>query len=291
MICNSLIPTFTPVINQYAYGSGIIASYFLGTALITSVGIVLLTLMNRSSWAIVYPSFGVILAGLVYGAGTLSLQKSVERAPSPAIATLLPRNRALVNAMLAFFIFGVYRSFWKDGDIYITQAILVVITLIITNAYGGATGEEYSWQAYSFMSMILLAISDVIVKNVVGYMDLLANLSWFSICAAIIPMISNFRKTGNFVFQYRDPSREDNEGIVPLFILLIGIFAMKIVSQYIAIGVAPDSANVRAIGSLAVPLTMVLTKYFRGINYTMKNIVLMGTFSVVGLISGIRSLL
>lgn len=291
MVCNAIIPTFTPIVNQYAYGSGIIGSYFLGTALITLIGVILLTLINGSSWSLILPPVGLILSGLIYGAGTLSLQKSVERAPSPAIATLLPRNRALVNAMLAFFVFGVSRSFWLDGDIYLTQAILVIITLVLTKSYNTGSGEEYSWQPYSYMSMILLAMSDVIVKNVVGYGSLLTNLSWFSISAAVIPMISNYRKTGNFVFKYRDPSREDNMGIVPLFLGLIGIFSIKIISQYIAIDVAPDSANVRAIGSLAVPLTIVLTNYFRNIEYKPKEIILMGLFSVVGLISGIRSLL
>lgn len=291
MICNAIIPTFTPVVNQYAYGSGIIGSYFLGTAFITLIGVVLLTLVNGSSWSIVLPSFGLVLSGLIYGAGTLSLQKSVERAPSPALATLLPRNRALVNAMLAFFVFGVSSSFWKGGDIYLTQAMLVAIALVATKSYNKGSDEEHGWQTYSYMSMLLLAISDVIVKNVVGYGHLLTNLSWFSISAAIIPMLSNFRKTGNFMFKYRDPSREDNTGIVPLFVGLIGVFAIKIISQYIAIGVAPDSANVRAIGSLAVPLTIVLTNYFRGFEYKMKDILLMGAFSVVGLMSGIRSLL
>jgi len=291
MVCNAIIPTFTPVVNKYAYGSGIIGSYFLGSAFITLIGIILLSFINGSSWSIVLPSFGLVLSGLIYGAGTLSLQKSVERAPSPAIATLLPRNRALVNAMLAFFVFGVSSSFWKGGDVYLTQAILVAFTLVLKKSFNTGTGEEYSWQPYSYMSMLLLAISDVIVKNVVGYGGLLANLSWFSISAAIIPMISNFRKTGNFIFTYREEHREDNTGIVPLFLGLIGVFAMKIVSQYIAIGIAPDSANVRAIGSLAVPLTIVLSKYFRGIDYETKDIVLMGMFSLVGLMSGIRSLL
>ena len=290
MICNAIIPTFTPVVNQYAYGSSIISSYFLGTALITLIGVILLTLINGSTWGIVFPPIELLLSGLIYGAGTLSLQKSVERAPSPAIATLLPRNRSLVNAMLAFFIFGVSRGFWLDGDVYLTQAIFIAIALVLTNSYNKGSGGEHSWQPYSFMSMILLAISDVIVKNVVGYSSLLTNLSWFSISSAVIPMISNFRKTGSFIFKYRDPSREDNVGIVPLFIGLIGVFSIKIISQYIAIGVAPDSANVRAIGSLAVPLTIVLTNYYRNIEYKQRDIILMSMFSIVGLISGIRSL-
>lgn len=291
MVCNAILPTFTPIVNQYAYGSGIIGSYFLGTALITLIGIILLSLINGSRWSLVLPSFGLVLSGLIYGAGSLSLQKSIERAPSPAIATLLPRNRALVNAMIAFSVFGVSSSFWKGGSIYLLQAILVAFTLVLKKSFNTGTKEEYSWQPYSYMSMLLLAISDVIVKNVVGYGDLLANLTWFSISGAIIPMISNFRKTGNFIFTYRDHNREDNTGIVPLFVGLIGLFAIKIVTQYIAIGIAPSSANVRVIGSLSVPLTIVLSKYFRGIEYEMKDSILIGMFSLVGLISGVRSLM
>jgi drug/metabolite transporter (DMT)-like permease len=291
MISNAIIPTFTPVLNQYFYGSGIIGSYFLGTALITLLGVILLTLVNGSSWTVLVPSFGLILSGLLYGAGTLSIQKSVERAPSPAMATIFPRNRALVNAMLSFFVFGVAGSFWSDGDIYITQALLVVITLLVTKAYNGGGGEEHSWQVYSFLSMILLSTSDVIVKNVVKYDTILTNLSWFSIFAAVIPLISNYRKTGSFMIAYRDKSREDNIGVIPLLVGMTFVFVIKMVSQYIAIGSAPSSANVRAIGSLAVPLTIVFTNYFRNISYDLKDIIPMGLFSVVGLMSGIRSLM
>lgn len=289
-ICNALLPTFTPVINKYAYGSGIIGSYFLSTALITSIGTVLFTIINGSSPSILLPSLPLIISGLVYGAGTLSMQKSIERAPSPAHATLLPRNRAVVNAVIAFVVFGV-SCLIGQWDIYITQSLLIMIVLLMYNGYGTGGGEEHTWHVYSYMSMLLLAISDVIVKNVIGYDNILTNITWFSLSAAIIPMISLYRKTGSVIFKYREEKREDNEGILPLFLLLIGIFIIKMVSQYIAIGIAPDSANVRLIGSLAVPLTAALSHYFRGINYNVKDILIFVAFTLVGLMNGIRSLL
>jgi hypothetical protein len=289
-VCNAIIPTFTPILNQYAFGSGIIGSYFLGTALVTLVGILILTIMNQSSFSLVFPSIPLLIAGILYGAGTLSLQKSVERAPSPTLATLLPRNRALVNALLAFVVFGV-TGIVGQWDVYITQAILVLITLITYKSFNTSSGEEHTWHVYSYMSMILLAISDVIVKNAIGYENLLTNITWFSLASAIVPMISLYRKTGSFVFSYRHTNVDQYESVIPLLLGMMGVFAMKIISQYTAIGIAENSANVRAIGSLAVPLTALLTNYFRKIEYTSKDIILFIAFSVVGLMSGIRSLL
>jgi drug/metabolite transporter (DMT)-like permease len=176
-------------------------------------------------------------------------------------------------------------------DVYITQSVLVMITLLIYKSFNAGGGEEHNWQAYSFMSMILLGVSDVVVKNAIGYEYLLTNIVWFSLAAAIIPMISLYRKTGAFVFSYREKKREDNTGVVPLFLGLIGIFGMKMISQYVAIGIAPDSANVRAIGSLAVPLTAVISHYLRGVDYTIKDIVMFVSFAIVGVMSGVRSLL
>lgn len=286
-----MIPSFTPIINQYAYGSGIIASYFLGTALITLLSILMLTIVNGSGVSLILPSFALVISGVLYGGGMLSLQKSVERAPSPAIATLFTRNRSFVNAMLAFFIFGVSSSFIGSVDIYIAQAILVILFIIVSGGYNTGGGEEHTWQVYSYMSMILMAMSDVVVKNMVGYTNLLTNITWFSLSASIIPMISLYRKTGDFVFTYREENREDNMGVVVLFLLLIGIFSVEMISQYVAIGIAPNSANVRIIGSFAVPLTALLTYFFRNIPHSTENLGFISAFTTVGLMSGLRSLL
>ena len=77
-------PMVTPWLNQHAVGSGIIASYFVGTAAIALIVTVLV------SGHIQLPDPWVLLAGMLFGAGELSVQKATERASETAIAIAIP---------------------------------------------------------------------------------------------------------------------------------------------------------------------------------------------------------
>lgn len=287
-ICNAIIPTFTPVVNQYFYGSGIVSLYFIGTAVITFLGSMLMMFVNGTSFA--FPTIPLLVSGILYGAGTLSLQKSVERAPNPASGTLLARNRGFLNAFLAYTVFGIMSNA-NTLDVYITQAILLVIWLYITKTPVTDSTTDYPWQMYSYMSMILLAISDVLLKNMVGFTNVLSGISWFSLAGALVPILANYRKTGGNLMKRREDTREDDQGVESLFIVLIGVFVLKIISQYSAIGLAKDSAHVRLFGSFAVPLTALFSYLFRGIEHSSSELIMYTLFTLIGSISGVRSLL
>ena len=289
MICNAILPTFTPIVNSYAYGSGIIATYFIGAAVISLVGMIGMTFVSGGIGNILLPSLPVLVSGLLYGAGTLALQKSVERSPNPAVAIVLPRNRAGVNSFLAFILFGISGSFEMIG-IYIAQLAMLIMYLIQTDSFGKSSEETYSWHVYSFISMLLVSSSDVFVKNMVGIEHLLGNIVWFSLAGSIIPMISQYRKTGNLLLTPRDEKPVDDMEYITLALLLTGIFAIKVVSQYGAISLAPDSANVRLIGSFAVPLTVLLCNVFRDISIPTKEITTILILSIISFSGGVRSL-
>ena len=288
MICNAILPTFTPIVNSYAYGSGIIATYFIGTAIISLIGMIVMSIFSGGIGSILLPSLPVLVSGILYGAGSLALQKSIERSPNPALSMVLPRNRAGVNALLAFILFGISGSLEMTG-IYIAQVAMLIMYLIQTDATGKANNETYSWHVYSFISMLLVSSSDVFVKNMVGIDRLLGNIVWFSLAGSIIPMISQYRKTGDLLLTPRDDKPVEHTQYISLALLLTSVFAMKVVSQYAAISMAPDSANVRLVGSFAVPLTVVLCNVFRDISIPMNELYTIIILSIISFSGGVRS--
>lgn len=288
-VCNAFIPTFTPVLNQYAYGASVVSTYFIGSAIVSIIGIVVSILVG-GNMSFVLPSMGVLFAGVLYGAGTLSIQKAVERAPTPALATVLPRNRAMINGLFAFGLFGVLTLF-RNLDIYALQSVLVVVLLVLTKSYNSITKAGYSWQMYSFLSMLLLGFSDVLVKHSVGLCSLLTNITWFSLAGSLIPGLVSLRQSGSYILKYREESREDAEGVPLLTFLITAIFAVKVISQYAAISLAPDSASIRLVGSFAVPLTAFVSNALRGIQDNPNHIFMYILFLVSGLIVGVRSIL
>lgn len=271
-------PLITPWLNQHAVGSGVVAAYFIGTAIIATISTVLLTGNIQS------PEPWVLLAGLLFGAGVLSVQKATERAPEPAIATAIPASRAFLTAFLAFVVLGTTTSF-SLGITYIVQIILCILLVIFSHIYTPKQ-EPTPWAMYASVAAVLLSVSDIILKQSGSFDTIFGDTSWFALAGSIIPLIMNYKKTGSFLPTFREKGTVNPNIWWTTLGVMILVFYVRIVARVISISLAPNPALPRIIGSFAIPIVAFMAWQTGRYKITLMEIIILLLLTVTSISSG-----
>lgn len=271
-------PMVTPWLNQHVVGSGIIASYFVGTAIIAILVTILVT------GHIQLPDPWVLLAGMLFGAGVLSVQKATERAPEPAIALAIPSSRAFLTAILAFLVLGITTSFTL-GMSYIVQLVLCIALVVIVHIYN-PHNEPTPWSMYAGIATILLSVSDIVLKYSGSFDTIFGDTSWFAIAGSIIPLVMNYTKTGSFLPTFREKGTVDPAIWWLTLGVMVCVFYTRIVTQVISVSLAPNPALPHIIGSFAVPAVAFLAWNTGRYRVTIQEIVVLTLMTLTSLSSG-----
>jgi hypothetical protein len=271
-------PMVTPLLTKHAVGSGVIASYFMGTSIIAG----LVSLLY--SGYIQYPEPWVLLAGLFYGAGMLGVQKSNERSPEPAISIAIPSSRAFLTAILAFIVLGSTTS-QSLGITYMIQLGLCVLLIFTEHTYNRKEEPE-PWSLYAFLSAGLLAISDIILKQSGSFDTVIGDTMWFSIAGSLIPVVMNYTKTGSVFPRYRDRGTIYPVEWWGLLIMMTVIFYGRVITQVLSISLAPNPALPRIIESMTVPCVAFLAWKSGRYKVTIHEIVILILMTIVSATSG-----
>jgi hypothetical protein len=271
-------PMVTPWLNHHAVGSGIIASYFVGTAAISLLVTMLVTGHIQS------PEPWVLLAGLLFGAGVLSVQKATERAPEPAVAMAIPSSRAFLTALLAFLVLGFTTTF-SLGLTYIVQLILCVSLVAFVHIYN-PRNEPTPWSMYAILATILLSLSDIILKYSGSFDTIFGDTSWFAIAGSIIPLVMNYIKTGTFLPTFREKGTVDPVVWWSTLGTMVAVFYFRIITQMLSISFAPNPALPHIIGSLAVPAVAFLAWNTGRYRVTIQETVILVLLAFTSMISG-----
>jgi multidrug transporter EmrE-like cation transporter len=268
----------TPWLNQHAVGSGIIASYFVGTAAIALIVTVLV------SGHIQLPDPWVLLAGMLFGAGVLSVQKATERAPEPAIAIAIPSSRAFLTAILAFLVLGFTTSF-PLGISYAVQLGLCIALVAIVHVYN-PRNEPTPWSMYAGIATVLLSVSDIILKYSGSFDTVFGDTSWFAIAGSIIPLVMNYTKTGTFIPTFREKGTVDPVIWWTTLGVMVCVFYLRVVTQVLSVSLAPNPALPHIIGSFAVPAVAFLAWNTGRYRVTIHEIVVLALMTFTSLTSG-----
>ena len=271
-------PMVTPWLNHHAVGSGVIASYFVGTAVIALLVTILVT------GRIQIPEPWVLLAGMLFGAGVLSVQKATERSPEPAVAIAIPSSRAFLTSLLAFLVLGITTSF-SLGLTYIVQLILCVVLVVITHIYN-QNDEPTPWSMYAVIATVLLSVSDIILKQSGSFDTVFGDTSWFAISGSIIPLVMNYTKTGTFLPTFREKGTVDPAMWWTTLGIMVAVFYLRIVTQVLSISLAPNPALPHIIGSFAVPAVAFLAWNSGRYRVTIQEIVVLALITLTSLTSG-----
>jgi len=271
-------PMVTPWLNHHAVGSGVIASYFVGTAVIALLVTILVT------GHIQMPEPWVLLAGMLFGAGVLSVQKATERAPEPAIAIAIPSSRAFLTAILAFLVLGITTSF-SLGLTYVIQLILCGILVLIAHVYN-PHDEPTPWSMYAVLATVLLSISDIILKQSGSFDAVFGDTSWFAIAGSIIPLVMNYTKTGTFLPTFREKGTVDPAEWWTTLGIMVAVFYLRIITQVLSVSLAPNPALPHIIGSFAVPAVAFLAWNSGRYRVTVQEIVVLALITLTSLTSG-----
>lgn len=271
-------PMLTPWLNQYVVGSGIIAWYFLGTAVLCFVGMMIL------SSSIQTPEPWVLLAGALFGAGIVSVQKATERSPEPAIAIAIPASRAFLTALIAFLVLGITSSPLVTSA-YGVQAILCGVLVVIAN-YFNPRREPVHWSVYAVVAATFLSLSDVILKQSGSYDTIFGDSLWFSLAGSAVPLILNAKKTGSIFPTLRDKGTILPQHWIPVLGVMILVFFIRITTQVLSVSMAPNPAYPRLIGSLAVPIVAFLAWNTGRYRVTLQESVVLGLITISSIASG-----
>lgn len=271
-------PMVTPWLNHHAVGSGVIASYFVGTAVIALLVTILVT------GRIQIPEPWVLLAGMLFGAGVLSVQKATERSPEPAVAIAIPSSRAFLTSLLAFLVLGITTSF-SLGLTYIVQLILCVVLVVITHIYN-QNDEPTPWSMCAVIATVLLSVSDIILKQSGSFDTVFGDTSWFAISGSIIPLVMNYTKTGTFLPTFREKGTVDPAMWWTTLGIMVAVFYLRIVTQVLSISLAPNPALPHIIGSFAVPAVAFLAWNSGRYRVTIQEIVVLALITLTSLTSG-----
>lgn len=271
-------PMVTPWLNQHAVGSGIIAAYFVGTAIIA------FTITFLVTGRIQQPEPWVLLSGLLFGAGVLGVQKATERSPEPAIAIAIPSSRAFLTAVLALLVLGIYTTF-ELGITYVIQLVLCVLLVVITHIYN-PQNEPESWAMYATIAAGLLSVSDIILKYSGSFDTIFGDTSWFAIAGAMIPLVMNFTKTGSFFPAFREKGTVKPAEWWSTLGVMILVFYLRVVTQVLSISLAPNPALPRIIGSLAVPIVAFFAWNSGRYRVTIQEIVVLALMTITSISSG-----
>lgn len=271
-------PMVTPWLNHHAVGSGVIASYFVGTAVIA----ILVTIITTGH--IQLPEPWVLLAGMLFGAGVLSVQKATERAPEPAIAIAIPASRSFLTAILAFLVLGMTTSL-SLGLTYIVQLILCIVLVVIAHRYN-PHDEPTPWSMYAISATILLSLSDIILKQSGSFDTIFGDTSWFAIAGSIIPLVMNYTKTGSFFPTFREKGTVDPATWWSTLGIMVAVFYLRIITQVLSVSLAPNPALPHIIGSFAVPAVAFLAWNSGRYRVTIQEIVVLALLTMASLTSG-----
>lgn len=281
-VTNVIVPVSTPSLNKHVVGSGIIGWYF-----VVAAGISLLISVLSGTLFQEMPNVWVLLSGVIYGGGMLAIQKATERAPDPGVSTAIPMSRAFLTALFAYFFLSIAIP-WKLYGTYILQAVLCIILVIVIHYYN-PMGEPVSWYVYSVISILLLSLSDIILKRSGSTDDVLGQMFWFTLMGAAVALVMNYKKTGSFGFSFREKDTVKDTEWYKDFIGVAMIFYIKILTQFMGTIYSPNPAYPRIITSIAVPITAIVSRWTHRRTIMPIEIVILSAMTITTIWSGVLS--
>jgi hypothetical protein len=268
-VTNTIVPVATPFLNQHVVGAGIIQWYYI-VASILSIMVSILT----GAFFTTIPSVWIFLSGLLYGAGTLAIQKATERVPDPGISTAIPMSRAFLTAILTFIILRIAPNPTSLVGAYGLQAILCgILVAIVHTSTSSATlstptittttpSKSPEWYVYSIAAALFLSIADVVLKHSHSTHHIIGNLAWFSIAGAFTSTLFNYKQTGSLFPAFRDQGTISPTTWWSQFGGISLVFLMGVIAQFLAITYAPNPAYPTMITSITIPLSAIVSQWY-----------------------------
>jgi hypothetical protein len=250
MFTSAAVPLVTPWLNKYAFGTGIVGWYFLGSAIISFILGILTNSLD------LHPDILILLAGLLFGAGISSVQKTTEKSKDPALSIAFPSSRAFLTAMISFFILGL-SSTNTMILFYILQFILCVV-LVIVIYLKHSFENNFEWLIYTILATFCLSFSDVILKGSGSINTIFNDTFWFTLAGSIIPLLINFNTTQSILPKFRKHENVDKKLWYSIFLTMILVFFLKIKSRTLSISLVSNPAYTQMIISLSLPLVALI---------------------------------
>jgi hypothetical protein len=271
-VTNTIIPVATPFLNQHVVGAGIIQWYYI-VASILSITVSILT----GAFFTTIPSVWIFLSGLLYGAGTLAIQKATERAPDPGVSIAIPMSRAFLTALLTFIILRIAPNPTSLVGAYGLQAILCGILVAIVHTASSTTtsttmstpaitpttpSQEPQWYVYSIAAAFFLSIADVVLKHSHSTHHIIGNLAWFSLAGAFVSTLFNYKQTSSLFPAFRDQGTISPTTWWSQFGSISLVFLVGVIAQFLAITYATNPAYPTMITSIAIPLSAIVSQWY-----------------------------
>ena len=282
MLTSTAVPLITPWLNKYAFGSGIVGWYFIGSAIISFI---IGTLTNTLD---LYPDTWILLSGLLFGAGITSVQKTTERSRDPALGIAFPSSRAFLTALLSFLIIGLTSSNTVIM-FYVLQFILCIL-LVVVIYWKHNLENDFEWLIYAVISTFCLSFSDVILKKTGSIKTIFNDTFWFTLSGAFIPILINLKKTNSIFPTFRKLQNINKTTWYSIFLIMIAVFFIKIKSRTISISLVSNPAYTQMITSLSLPLLAFLVNKTNEINISAEEYTVYLTMTGVTILSSIFSI-